>query len=694
MSDERLNELAKAAGLAIEWVDADGRQQTVKPDALRTVAERLGYPANSDEQIEDSLKRLEAENGAHQLPPLVTADSGQGIDLSAYFSPDTPFELTQEDGSRLSARLDAAGRVPGFAGVGYHQLMIGDQSLTIAVAPPKAPSVRERTQRARAWGLGAQLYALRRHGDGGLGDTEALESLVRHAAEAGADAVAISPLHAMFSADTHRCSPYSPSSRLFHNVLHSAPGTIVGERAVRVAIEEKGLAPELARLEGLDLIDWPGAAAAKLTLLRAIYDGFLHGGNPLQQDFASFRHTGGEALENHCRFEALHALRVRENGEYDWRQWPEALRDPRNPAVARFAQEQSTEIGFHAFCQWLIARGLERTQAAARSAGMGIGLIADLAVGADGGGSQAWSRQDELLPDLSVGAPPDILNRSGQSWGISAFSPTGLKRHGFRAFIEMLRANFAHAGGMRIDHAMGLQRLWVMPQGADPLDGAYLHFPLQDMLRLLTLEANRHDAIVLGEDLGTVPDGFREELTARGILGMRIMLFEQDHAQSRFHPPRQWDRNALATTTTHDLPTVHGWWLGNDIDWRTRIGQTSEETRTKDQAHRSHEREGLAKAFSDEGLLSDGDASVEDVVDGAAAFIGRTPAPLALLPVEDALGLKEQANLPGDVDKHPNWRRRWPHMSDELLKGDAPQRRMKLLDDARRQSESEESGTR
>jgi 4-alpha-glucanotransferase len=695
MSDQKLEALAEAAGLAIEWVDADGNSQRVEPDALRTVIDKLGYRAETTAQIEDAIKELRSQDGDNELPPLITTDHGKPVDLSAHFRPDAPFELIQEDGTRLSARLDHHGQLPGFANAGYQQLYIGERELTIAVAPPKAPSVHELTGRSRAWGVGVQLYSLRRNGDGGLGDTQSLEAVIQTAAQAGADAVAISPLHAMFSGDTHRYSPYSPSSRLFHNVLHSAPGSILGEGAVQAALTSAGLAPEFARLEQLDLIDWPSAAAAKLKLLRALYGAFRQGNNPLQQDFIGFRHNSGEALENHCRFEAIHAARAGQHGQYDWRQWPEGLRKPDSSEIARFAQENADEIGFHAFCQWLITRGLERAQASARNAGMGIGLIADLAVGADGGGSQAWSRQEELLPGLSVGAPPDILNRSGQSWGISAFSPTGLKRHGFRAFIEMLRANFAHAGGMRIDHVMGLYRLWVMPQGADPLDGAYLHYPLQDMLRLLTLEAARHRGIVLGEDLGTVPDGFRDELIARGILGMRIMLFEQDHDKSHFWPPRQWDRNALATTTTHDLPTINGWWHGNDIDWRAKIGHSSEETRVHDHEHRARERAGIAEAFEEQGLL-DGHADVttDEVVDAAVSFIGRTPAPLALLPVEDALGLKEQANLPGDVDKHPNWRRRWPLQSDELLKGEAPQRRMQLLDAARRQSESEESGTR
>ncbi|MFC2972848.1 4-alpha-glucanotransferase, partial [Azotobacter bryophylli] len=311
----------------------------------------------------------------------------------------------------------------------------------------------------------------------------------------------------------------------------------------------------------------------------------------------------------------------------------------------------------------------------------------DLAVGAAGGGSQAWSRQDELLNTLTVGAPPDILNRNGQSWGVSAFSPWGLKRHGFHAFIEMLRANLAHAGGIRIDHVMGLKRLWVIPQGGDQRDGAYLHYPQDDLLRLLALESWRHKALILGEDLGTVPEGFREELAERGILGMRVLLFEQDR-QGRFHPPPHWPDNALATSATHDLPTLDGWWQGRDIDWRERLQIADTQATEEARETRGRERRALREA-----LAADGGPEADEVLDSAAmidacvGFLGHTPAPLVLLPLEDALGLEEQANLPGTVDSHPNWRRRYPGDSATLLDGGDAARRLRILADARGKAE-------
>ncbi|WP_213880125.1 4-alpha-glucanotransferase [Pseudomonas sp. dw_358] len=689
MSQTALHALAQLAGIAVDWTDANGRHQRVTDDVLRKVLAGLGHAADSEQDISASLDELTQLREGHRLPPLLTADYGQSVALDRYFKPGTPCQVHLEDGSTLDLRLDDHAGLPGMIPVGYQDVRADGRHFTLAVAPKRCYSVADAVGNdpARAWGLSAQLYSLRREGDGGFGDTQALESLVRSAGERGADALAISPMHAMCTADNTRYSPYSPSSRLFLNSLYAAPGSILGERAVRAAIDAAGLGQTLQHLEALPLIDWPAAATAKQQLLRSLYDGFVSGEHPLNNDFSSFRHAGGEALENHCRFEALQAERARTGESLDWRQWPTEWHDPRSPTIARFAREHAEEVGFHAFCQWLVDRCLTRAQAAARSAGMRIGLVADLAVGADGAGSQAWSFQDELLSELTVGAPPDILNRSGQGWGISAFSPEGLIRNGFRAFIEMLRANFAHAGGLRIDHVMGLQRLWVIPVGVPPSDGAYLHYPIDDMLRLLTLESHRHQAIVLGEDLGTVPDGLREKLAARHMLGMRVLLFEQTHT-GHFKPILDWPDDALATSTTHDLPTLNGWWRARDIDWNHKLELINHDTEQQWRVTREQERRGLRHLLANDpqNFRSEGD-EIEQMIDASVRFLGHTRAPLVLLPLDDALGIEEQANLPGTIDSHPNWRRRYSAPVTTLLDDTDAARRLELLACARQQAQ-------
>lgn len=679
-SDAQLAALAQKAGISIHWTDALGRPQQVTPDAQRLLLESLGYAVQSPQQIDASVAELlERERTAHP-GPLVTLDQGSAPSLAMHFDAYSPFVLQHENGQRLEGRLDSSASLPAIEQCGYHQLLIGEHCLTLAVAPAAAPSVADCSQgRARIWGLTAQLYALRRAGDGGLGDLKALEMLLPQAAGFGADAVAISPIHAMFAANPAQYSPYSPSSRLFYNVLHADPASVLGELALRRAIVDCGVGDELARLEPLPLIDWQASSRARWRLLRQLHRQFDAHPHNLAEDFADFRQRGGEALARHCCFEALHGHLLSQGHSPDWRHWPPQFRDPAHSAVLEFVRENAASIEFHAFAQWLVTRSLQNTQKTARDAGMSVGLIADLAVGADGAGSQAWSNQTDLLPTLSIGAPPDVYNRDGQSWGVSAFCPRAMLANGYRSWIDMLRANLAHVGGIRIDHAMGLQRLWVVPQGMPPQAGAYLNYPFTDLLRLLTLEAHRRNALVIGEDLGTVPDGLREQLAQRNILGMRVLLFEQHHGH--FIAPQHWRNDALAVTTTHDLPTLRGWFSGRDIDWRHQIGEIDTHQRAHDQRARAEEACALQRALQDSGVPA-ANTDPEALVDACVSFIARTPAPLTLLPLEDALALEDQPNLPGPGDIHPNWRRRMPHSCDQLLDPAAVQHRLRILDEA------------
>ncbi|RIA35972.1 4-alpha-glucanotransferase [Ectopseudomonas oleovorans] len=681
MSDRLLAELAEAADLCIDWIDAHGRPQHVSPEAQRSLLEALGYPAQSSEQLRASLAAVGQSRHVPGDANLLFQDQGQSLPLTLYPA-DSLYRLIDEQGTVSEGRLDGDGRLPAQHRTGYYQLEIRDSQHPLAVAPAACLSVQQLCGKPRIWGLTAQLYGLRRKGDGGLGDTLAVADLARHAANHGADAIALSPVHAQFSVDVQRFGPYSPSSRLFFNTLYAAPVTLLGSERLQRAVNAARLQDDMARLEALELIDWPAVAQARQRLLRQLYEDFCQAPGQLLERFEAFRTVGGEALQQHCCFEAIHGQRLREGASGDWRTWPEALRNPTQGAVTRFAVKHGEELRYHAFCQWLIAHGLESAQSTASGAGMGIGLIADLAVGADCAGSQAWSRQDELLPSVTVGAPPDILNRQGQNWGVSAFSPQGLRQHGFRAYIEMLQANLAHAGGIRIDHVMGLQRLWVIPQGAEPQYGAYLRYPLDDLLRLLALESHRHRALVIGEDLGTVPDGLREKLAARNILGTRVLLFEQDDIG--FVPAARWPGNALATTTTHDLPTIKGWLTGRDLEWRVRAGQRDAELLEGDHAERAGERVALRQLLERQGSVSgtEDDACLLACID----HIGRTPSALALLPLEDACGLEQQPNLPGPGDVHPNWRRRYPLPVNELLEQPATSQRLARLDRARQEA--------
>jgi 4-alpha-glucanotransferase len=652
MTDQALLELAEAAGVAPRWRDAFGQMQDVSPATLRLVLAALDVPAQSDAAIRDSLAQLRQTNATATLPPLITGDVNQPLTLLA---PPARWQLTLEDGQVIEGAAADPGAplvLPPLAQPGYHQLLLGDASITLAIAPDRCFTIRDAAPDGRLWGLAAQLYALRRAGDGGIGDFPALRDFVRHAASAGADAVAISPIHAQFSADPDRFSPYSPSSRVALNVLHAdADDLLQGEPDA-----------DAAHFEALALVDWPGASRARLARFRRAYAAFTaNPSHPLTAAFAAFRAQQGDVLESHARFEALHAhMFGADPHRWHWRTWPQQYQNPTNPAVAAFAADHAHEVGFHAFLQFLADRGLAAAQQAAREAGMRIGLIADLAVGTDGGGSHAWSRQGETLLGLSVGAPPDILAKSGQDWGLAAFSPTGLRRHGYAAYLEMLRGALKHAGGVRIDHVMGLARLWVLPEGAAASEGAYLNYPLHDLLRLIALESQRSRAVILGEDLGTVPDGFQQQLDQRKLMGLRVLWFEMEG--DRFRPPSHWTRDAAAMTSTHDLATVSGWWQGHDLDLRRPLGMLGDDAGVYyAYENRARDRTQLWDAMRNSGAAH-GDAPAPDaplpVVDAAIAHVGGSNCELALLPVEDALALTDQPNLPGTTNQHPNWRRR------------------------------------
>lgn len=677
---DALTRLAALAGLSPEWTDAFGRPQTVSPHVLRALLATLGLPAETDADVADSLAGLEREQAA-TTAPLITADCGQPVTLPfAHAGDRVRYRIRLEGGGLVEGEAEVAqGRLhlPALSDAGYHQLEAGGIVTTLAVAPARCFGVGDAAHRddPRLWALAVQVYGLRRPGDGGIGDFTGLGQFAATAARTGASALVMSPVHAAFSADANHFSPYAPSSRLFLNALHADPAVLFGAEAVTQAVAALGLAPEMAELEAAAQVDWPKAGPLKLALLRHLFAERLPERPDLRADLAAFRRDGGLKLEDHARFEALHAAQFGADPfKWHWRSWPEGLRHPRSPDVERFAQEHGEEVTFHAALQWLAARSLQTAQERARAAGMPIGLIADLAVGAEAGGSQAWGRQEEMLIGATVGAPPDLLNSIGQGWGLAAFSPRGLAASGFAMFRDMLGAVMAHAGGVRIDHVMGLSRLWLIPEGAPPAAGAYLAYPFDDMMRLVALESQRRKAIVLGEDLGTVPFGFREKLAARGLLGLQVLWFERD--ETGFRSAAAYSPGASAVTGTHDLPTVHGWWRGADITWRAPLSLLGEgHTEEDERAAREVDRGQLWQALGGEGAPPPTEAP-EAVLRAALDFVGRTPSPLVVVPLEDALGRTDQPNLPGTVDQHPNWRRRYEGEAGALL--DAPDAQARL----------------
>lgn len=667
-----LQELAAAAGLSTRWIDWQGVHREVRDDTLRAVLTALGYRADDEAGCAHELARLAAERAAAVLPPMLVVRAGTAVEVGRIADPARrAYRLTLEDGAVQEGVAevgdDGLCRIALFAPIGYHRLAINGQHPQLAIVPPRAFTVQDLVGERRVWGCTAQLYALRSEGDGGIGTFSGLATFAKALGEQGADALAVSPVHALFAADVERFSPYSPSSRLFVNALHVDLAEAFGAAAVAAALADEDATALVDELEALELVDWPRAATLRLKLARRLLAGFDQLSDVLRADCAAFIGAGGTALRDHARFEALHRHFLQQSPPlWRWTDWPLPYRDPRSAEVEAFAVEHRAEVDFHLRLQWLADRGLKQAQAAAKAGGMAIGLISDLAVGADGGGSHGWSRPQDFLQGLSVGAPPDALNALGQGWGLTAYSPRALVDEAYAPFLELLRAQLRHAGGLRIDHVIGLGRLWLVPDGAGPREGAYLQYPIDALFGLIALESWRHRAVIIGEDMGTVPDGFRQRMSPAGILGMRVLWFERDWGF--FVEPARWPADVVAMTTTHDLPTVVGWWSGRDIDWRAGLNLYGEgQDEHWDRTARVTDREKLWAAFVHAGLAS-GEPPPADqpsaVVDAACAFVAATPSPLALIPLEDLFGVIEQPNVPGTIDEHPNWRRRLAGMLD------------------------------
>lgn len=684
MSDETLRQLAAKAGVAPHWTDQTGAERAVTPESLRAILSALGLPADSDSALRNSLSMLESGVNAAATSRFTTARIGQPVSLPLSAPGGTTVEIVLEGGAHRVVTseegYDGALTLPAFAEPGYHTVRTSEGDFSVATAPERCITFADLNAGAPGWGLAAQIYSLRTAGDGGIGNFAGVAALGRSAARRGADALAISPVHALYGAEPALFSPYSPSTRLFYNPLHADPAAVLPGELIQDVIARLGLADEMAKLGSLLQVDWLAATPQHWTLLRALFDALRDPAGAAEAPRADFERHLAEAsplLKAHAVFEVLHTAELRRDPAVrNWRDWRPAFRDPDSPEVAAFAAEHQDEIAYQIFLQWLAGRSYGEAQRVCRESGMKVGLIADLAIGMDGSGSHAWSRQHEVLGGLSIGAPPDYYAAEGQNWALTTFSPRGLAASGFAPFIETLRASLRYVGGIRIDHVMGMSRLWLIPEGAGALDGAYVSFPTETLFRLIALESWRHRAIVIGEDLGTLPNGFRDDLRAQGVAGLRVLRFEK--TEHSYVPPEQWDAGAVALTTTHDLPPTAGWWAGADIDPRDDgVDQDSV---------RAWDRGVLWGAFQNAGLVEGERPAPDDtdpVVDAAIRYIARTPCTLKLLPIEDALGIRTQPNVPGTTTEKPNWRHRLDGEASALLDDATVQARLRHLGPSR-----------
>ena len=519
----------------------------------------------------------------------------------------------------------------------------------------------------RSWGFSVQAYALRSARNWGIGDFEDLARLAEYAAALGADFIGISPLHALFIAEPRRISPYSPSSRSFLNPLLIAPDKVPGFGD----IETPDLAATCVELRDTKLIDYPSVAAVKIPILEELFAHFLKAGPAEAKDvFEHFCFEQGKALQVHALYEALSEHMVTQGRNAAWTSWPEAYQDPTNIEVRDFARAARTRIAFHAWLQWIADAQLADAQARARAAGMRIGLYLDLAVGVSPDGSACWQNGPAIAHHARIGCPPDPFSAQGQDWGLVPFSPVGLSEARLEPFRAVLRANMRYSGALRIDHAMGLQRLYWIPDGNTAVDGAYVAYPFRDLLEGVAAESWISQTIVIGEDLGTVPPGFSDTIVRAGLLSYQVLYFSEEDGVWR--APHAYRREAMVCASTHDLPTLRGWWTCNDIDWRVKCARATEAEALIQRQDRMRDRKYLldalmgTQALDPDPAYAQAEEMPDAVILAVHRFLAATPCRLLTVQIDDALGVVEQANLPGTVDEHPNWRRKIAVPIEEL----------------------------
>lgn len=716
--------IAARLGIAVRHTDAFGATREASEEALRALIGAFGLsadPARARAELDEEERR--APFGLDPMQLVAEEDSAPALPLRLPpGAGEVAWSCRLEDGGerRGAFRPDPGGgrqAMPLPAGLppGYHRLALEAggvaAELCLAVAPESCYLPDPLGPGAGSWGLTCQLYGLRRAGDWGIGDFTDLATLARAAGAEGAAALGINPVHALFAAEPLHFSPYSPSSRNWLDYLYidvtAAPG-FAEEAAVGAVMGEAWFAPTFAAAGGAEMIDYGAVAACKRPVLEALYRRFrareLAGEDaargPLGGEFRAFQRRGGRELEDFARFEALHQHHYGRERQFSWMHWPAPMRDPRSPEVAAFAREHRERVEFFEFLQWEADRQLAGAMAAGRSGGMALGLYRDLAVGANPNGADAWADQALVAPGATIGAPPDRLSRAGQNWGLAPINPVVLRRRGFLPFVHALRANMRHAGILRIDHVMSLARLYWVPSGMEARAGAYVAYPFDALVRLVALESRRQRCAVIGEDLGTVPEGFREAMQKARMLSYRVAMFERREGGA-FVPPRDYPEFAAASAATHDVATLKGFWLGIDIAWRVRLALYPDDAARESEAReRDRDRRLLLDALAGEGLLpperfgeflgADGAPTyTSELGDAILAFLARSRARLMLVQIEDVAGEGEQANLPGTTEAHPNWRRRMLHPLGEFIDGAELRRVAALVNAARALSRQE-----
>jgi 4-alpha-glucanotransferase len=700
--------LARLRGIGMQYHDFRGQLREVAPGSDRAILAAMGMALQED-AIEPAIRQLEANRWKSVAPAAAVVQAGHAASVPIVLSAEQlggslVWTLLLESGrqhdavvrcselpvlerahvagqQRVRVTLNLALELP----LGYHRLLLslaGAPQLEIAliVAPERCHEPAVITAGNRLWGIAVQLYSLRSSSNWGMGDFRDLRELVALTAQQGGAVIGLNPLHALMPADPVHISPYSPSNRQFLNVLYISVSDVADFpdcAPARTLVASPEFQAQLAQLRATGNVDYAGVAAAKFSVLRLLYEHFrsvhLGSGSARAQAFQEFVAEHGEGLRLHAVYDAIHAhLRRHDVQSWGWPTWPRQYQDPRSTAVQHFARDHEPEVTYFLYLQWLAEEQLCAAQTLARARGMAIGLYGDVAVGANPGGSETWSNQQLYVQGASVGAPPDELALKGQDWGIPPQDPLELQLQGYQPFIRMVRNAMRPVAALRLDHVMTLFRLWWVPRGLNASHGAYVHYPLNDLMAILALESVRNHCMVIGEDLGTVPEEVRNAMESYEAYHYKVLLFEK-WLDGRFKAPSDYVRAALATVTTHDLPTLRGWWESSDIALRDRLDlYPSEQIKRELHELRGRELRAMLEALNQQGLwrwqahepLPPFSPALARAIH---AYLGLSSANLAMVQIEDLIGMADPVNVPGTHLEHANWQRKVSLETAEIL---------------------------
>ena len=628
-----LDALAEDVGIHASFRDLSGQVRQTLPETKRALLRANGIAIDNDAMIREVLAERHAARAARQFPAEIIVARGEAASLSAVGSLEWRLEIEGEDGIAAQGRTDGSIDLPPMPS-GLHTLTIGsdgsEESVTLVSAPPSCPSVEQITGQPRLWGVNAALYAMRSNRNLGLGDFEDLARTCETVAAAGASFLGVNPVHSIGWSDAETISPYSPSHRGFLNTAHIAVDRIDQQPARTGNNEPNGI------------IDYATHRETQQVMLEACYERFLkEAHDPRFREFCDDR---GDALSQFALYETLS-----ETHGPDWRHWPDAVKTT-NAVINEGNPER---IQFHKWLQWIANTQLADASARAKQSGMALGLYLDLAVGARKGGAETWCEPESIAAGVSVGAPPDHLSPEGQNWQIAAYAPVKLAQTRYRALRRTIAETMRHAGVMRIDHVLGMNRSFWIPDDGSP--GGYITQPFDVLLAIVAIEAERSGTVVIGEDLGLVPDGFRDTINKRGLYSYSVLQYEKDK-EGRFRDPDALRSQSLLCFGTHDTPTLKGFSKSRDIEWWQKLGWIDHAKRTEVEDERRGD-VGALFGMADTALSEQDGRSFASLSRRVHGAMATSPVAMVSVQLDDLCGAVEAQNLPGTIDEHPNWRR-------------------------------------